>query len=91
MLVVYISKETKDSDYVDWEIEYAHTEGKRIVGVWEQGEKGCEIPEALENYGDAIVGWNGENIIDAINGNDSIQENPDGSSRSERAITRHPC
>ncbi len=91
VLVVYISQATKDSHYVNWEIEYAHGKGKRIVGVWEEGEKGCEIPEALENFGDAVVGWTGDNIIKAINGDDSIQENPDGSSRNARNITRHPC
>ena len=91
MLVVYISQATKDSIYVNWEIEYAHKNGKRIVGVWEEGEKGCEIPEALESFGDAVVGWTGDNIIGAITGDNSIQEDPDGSSRDERNITRHPC
>ena len=48
-LVVYISPETMDSDYVNWEIEYAQKQGKRIVGVWAHGEAGCEVPEALDN------------------------------------------
>lgn len=48
-LVVYISPETKDSKYVNWEIEYAQKEDKRIVGVWAHGENGCEIPKALDD------------------------------------------
>ena len=91
VLVVYIGPDTKNSQYVNWEIGYAHENGKRIVGVWEEGEKGCEIPEALESFGDALVGWTGDNIIKAITGDDSVQENPDGSSRNERNIKRHPC
>ena len=47
-LVVYISPESKNSDYVNWEIEYAQSKEKRIVGVWADGEKGCELPDALK-------------------------------------------
>src|SRR5436853_5517254 len=36
-LVVLISPRTRESHYVDWEIEYAEKEGKRIIGVWAQG------------------------------------------------------
>lgn len=91
VLAVYISEHTKDSMYVNWEIEYAHKLGKRIVGIWGNGEKNCEIPEALEEYGDSLVGWTGNNIADAILGDDSIQEYADGTNRSRRNIDRHPC
>lgn len=91
VLVVYISKDTKDSKYVNWEIEYAAKQEKRIVGVWGNGENGCELPVALEEYRDALVGWTGSNIVDAILNDNSIQENADGSSRGERGIKRHPC
>lgn len=91
VLVVYVSKDTKDSKYVDWEIEYANKLDKRIVGVWGNGEKDCELPDALEEYRDALVGWHGGNIVDAILSDNSTQENPDGSTRGKRDITRHPC
>jgi len=38
-LMVYVSPDTKNSDWVNWEIEYAHKLGKRIVGVWETGPR----------------------------------------------------
>ena len=93
VLIVYISEDTKDSKYVNWEIEYALKNDIRVVGVWEEGlaDKGCELPDALEDYRDSIVGWRGNSIVDAINGDDSIQENPDGSTREKRSISRHPC
>ncbi len=91
VLVVYISPETKDSDWVNWEIECAHREGKRIVGVWEWGAKGCEIPEALKQYHDAIVGWNGESIIDAIKGTSHKSYTQDGLELGYRSIPRHSC
>ena len=90
-LVVYISPETKDSKYVNWEIEYAQKQEKRIVGVWAHGENGCEVPEALQDYNDAIVGWTGNLIIDAINGKITGWKNPDSTPRPPRKIARHNC
>ena len=91
VLVAYISPETKDSDFVNWEIEYAHRQGKRIVGVWERGAKDCELPEALDRYADAVVGWNGGSIVDAINGDSNDWHQPDGSQYDYRGIKRYSC
>lgn len=90
-LIVYISPETKDSQFVSWEIEYAHKLGKRIIGVWAQGEADCEIPEELHKYADAIVGWKGNRIIEAINGNIDGWENSDGTECTPRDIERFKC
>lgn len=90
VLAVYITPDTKDSEYVNWEIEYAQKQGKRIVGVWAPGDKGCEIPKALADYNDSVVGWTGNSIIDAINGVDSWQ-NPDGTPCAPRDIKRYSC
>lgn len=90
-LLVYITPHTKDSEWVNWEIEYAAEQGRTIVGVWERGCGGCEIPEALDIYADAIVGWNGDRIIDAINGSYDGFEDPNGVPSATRSIQRHPC
>lgn len=89
--VVYISPETKSSEYVGWEIEYAQKLDKRIVGVWAHGESGCEIPEPLKDYADAVVGWQGDHIIDAINGKIDSWENPDGTPTAPQHIPRYSC
>ena len=57
--MVYVSDRTRHSEWVEWEIDYAQKLGKRIVGVWARGDRNCEIPEALDRHGDAVVGWNG--------------------------------
>ena len=90
-LVVYVSPDTKKSPWVDWEIEYAHKHDKRIVGVWAHGQNQCEVPEALDNLADAVVGWTGNRIIDAINGKIDGWENPDGTNGSMRNIPRYSC
>ena len=90
-LIVYVSPDTRKSRWVDWEIEYAHRQGKRIVGVWEWGAKGCALPKALDRYGDAVVGWNGESIADAITGKSNRWYKQDGSKWERRNIKRHSC
>lgn len=89
--LVYVSPTTKDSEWVNWEIEYAAKQGKRIVGVWEQGAKNCELPAALKELADAVVGWNGNSIIDAIVGLKDDWQNPDGSPSGLVPLKRHPC
>lgn len=90
-LIVYISSETKESEYVNWEIEYAQKNDKRIIGVWAHGEAGCEVPEALDSFADSVVGWTGNRIVDAINGVIDGWENPDGSQSTPRDIERYSC
>lgn len=90
-LIVYISPQTRDSPWVDWEIEYAQKMGKRIVGVWAQGANECDVPDALDQYADAVVGWNSDRIIDAITGEINDWRTPSGESRPERPIKRYSC
>ena len=68
-LVVLITHDTADSWWVNWEIEHAVEKEKNVVGVFAQGATDADIPEALLKCGDAaIVGWQGERVVDAING-----------------------
>jgi ribonuclease BN (tRNA processing enzyme) len=90
-LVVYVSPETKSSKWVNWEIEYANKLGKHIVGVWAHGANQCEVPEALEQYGDAMVGWHGESIVDAITGKSNAWYGSEGKLREYRPIKRYSC
>lgn len=90
VFICYVSPQTKNSAWVNWEIEYAAKQGKRIIGVWEHGEKECDLPTSLSEYADAIVGWNGDSIIDAINGKDEW-EKPAGDPFPPVPLKRHPC
>lgn len=90
-LVVYITPDTKDSEWVAWEIELAQELGKRIVGVWAYGENECAMPDALDKYHDAVVGWHGESIVDAITGKSNASYDCQGGQRGYRPIRRHNC
>jgi len=93
-LVVLISNGTAYSDYVNWEIKYAIEHGKRVVGVFVQGATDADIPEELGKIGDAaIVGWQGNRVVDAINGDIADWDDPQsGKPREpEWRIQRYKC
>jgi hypothetical protein len=90
-IIVIISPDTKNHEWVDWEIEYAHRfPDKRIIGVWAPGTTQDDLPAPLADYADAIVSWDGQAIIDALNGADNWQA-PDGSVGPERVISHIGC
>ena len=80
-VVVLVGKDTHSRPWVNWEIEQAHKQGKRIVGVYEGGGVEAPLPKALEDYGTSVVAWNADSIVEAIEGSDNTFENPDGSHR----------
>jgi hypothetical protein len=80
-IIVVIGKETHSRDWVDWEIRKANELGKRIVGVYARGGTEADVPPALEDYGDAIVNWNADSVISAVEGMESPFQKPDGSLR----------
>lgn len=90
-LIVLVTPDTKDHEWVDREIEYAHQQGKRIVGVWDLGDQGCEVPEKLDEYANAIVPWRAEQIIDAIFERIDEFRDPKGNTIPERNMARYKC
>lgn len=91
VLVVLISPGTKDSTWVNWEIEYAQREGKRIVGVWTAGAAECDVPQALAEFADAVVGWQADRIEGAIDGTINNWTGSDGQPRDRQKIRQHGC
>lgn len=80
-VIVLIGKATHKRPWVDWEINEAHRQGKRIVGIYTRGASAADVPTALEKYGSALVGWQSQTIIGAIDGDKNRFENPDGTIR----------
>lgn len=93
-LVVLITNDTADSRWVDWEIEQAVAQGKTVVGVFAQGATDADVPEALGKCGDAaIVGWQGERVVAAINGEIQAWDDPKTGKPRPRAwaVKRYSC
>lgn len=90
-MIVLISPDTHTSTWVDWEIEYAQKEGKRIIGVWVRGGQESDVPANLDLYADAVVGWQADRVMDAINGKINNWILPDGEERVSRSIDRYSC
>lgn len=76
ILAVIVTPDTKDSEYVKWEVEYAKEHNKRIVCIRAHGHAQCEIPEVLDDYADSFVGWDGECIIKALEGANYTDNRP---------------
>jgi len=89
-VVVLVTPDTRNHPWINWEIEYAQRHEKRIVGVLDWGESDVELPKALQDYADAIVTWQGEKIVDAING-ENVFCKADGTPRDPSDIPRHNC
>lgn len=91
-VVVLVGKNTHERRWVNWEIEQANRQGKRIVGVYVRGGTEADLPTALEKYASAIAAWNTEAVMDAIDGKDHPFQNPDGSTRpSAHPATTTKC
>jgi hypothetical protein len=93
-MVVLINHDTAKSSWVNWEIKYAIAQGKNVVGVYAQGATDADIPTELAKYAAAIVGWQSERIVAAINGNITGWDDPaTGGSRSwgDWTIKRYSC
>lgn len=79
-VVVLIGQETHSRPWVNWEIEEANRQGKRIVGVFVRGGTQADEPESLKKYASSrTVGWNSDRIISVIDGEENIFQEPDGS------------
>jgi hypothetical protein len=90
-VIVIISPDTKNHEWVDWEIEYANRfPDKRIIGVWAPGTAQGDMPDPLADYADAVVSWDANAITDALNGKNNW-ENPEGSAGPEQIISRIGC
>jgi hypothetical protein len=77
--IVLIGPKTHTRNWVDWEIEQSNKQGNRIVGVFVNGASDSDVPENFRKYGDALVGWTSDKIIDAIEGKLNNWEKSDGS------------
>lgn len=84
--LVLIGQNTHTREWVNWEIEQSEKAGNRIVGIYIRGATDADVPEAFEKFGHALVGWNSDKMIDAIEGTCDDWNKPDGTPWTNRFI-----
>lgn len=63
-IIVIAGMYVAHSEWIDYELESAHTLKKPIIGIMPRGQE--RIPKKLQEYKKTIVGWNSNSLIDAI-------------------------
>lgn len=91
--VCLIGQNTYTRPWVDFEIQEAINQGKKIIGVYTHGNKDkVEIPEPLKKYGASVIGWNSvDKLGDIIEGTESVFENPDSSPSGDYYAIQRVC
>lgn len=89
-LVVYITNQTHGSALTKWEVEYARQFDLRIIGVWSLNYQTCNVPPVLKMLADAVVRFDEESILQAMEGS-NIFECPDGTPWDSIDIERREC
>jgi hypothetical protein len=91
-VVVLIGPKTHTRPWVNWEIQQAQKLGKHIIGVYLRGGTEANVPEALDDYGQAIVNWNTKSIVGAVEGRNTRFESPNGELRQPvHSVTTSRC
>ncbi|MEX0779190.1 MAG: TIR domain-containing protein [Balneolales bacterium] len=93
--ICLVGTQTAERSWVDWEIKNADRKDKSIIGVFLNGGKENDVPEALNKLGDSLVTWRADKIIGAIEGSLKGEENwcaPNGNPREgQYSIPHETC
>jgi len=61
-LICFIGEKTAESKAVNWEIEEAYRQGKKVIGVRIYRDKNHPIPKPLQDHNAPIVYWDNAQI-----------------------------
>jgi hypothetical protein len=64
--IVYLSKSTAASEWVDWEIRESHRQGKRIVAMYQGDTPPKNMPSVLNELGIKPISWSHEEVMAAL-------------------------
>lgn len=65
--VVYLTKDSATSEWVEWEIAESLKRGKGVIGVYKGDAPPTQLPAAIALYGLKTVKWAHEDMMQAIN------------------------
>lgn len=64
--VVYLTNDSAQSKWVDWEIAESMKRGKGVIGVYKGELPPSKLPQAFAQHGLNIVRWNHQEMMEAI-------------------------
>ena len=64
--VVYLTKNSASSDWVNWEIQESIRQGKGVVGMYKGDAPPSTLPKAFSENGCKLVKWSHEELSKAI-------------------------
>lgn len=67
VVVVMIGEKTAERPAVNWEVEEAYRQGKKVVGIRIYRDKNHEIPKAMRDKKAPILDWNLKDVDREIN------------------------
>lgn len=90
LLVIYLSKETKNHACINVSVELANAHGKRIVGIWIDDAESDDLCVSVGAYGDSITPYD-ENSKEIFCGHSDAWVNPDYTAPAKTKIKKHTC
>jgi len=74
VILVFVSNDTGNSKWVDWEIRESFRLGKGVVAMYSGKTKPTNLPPAIEEFKVRLVPWKQKVITDAIHGAAQIRK-----------------
>ena len=64
--MVYLSKDSASSKWVDWEIRESIRKGKGVIGVYQGDSAPSRLPSAFKEHNLKTVKWSHQALTNAI-------------------------
>jgi len=90
LLIVYLSKHSKDHPCINYCIESANKNNIRVIGIWLDDAEPQDLGTCMDQLGDGVCTYDG-NFIESILGDTPTWTNPDGTTPTKRTIKKHIC
>lgn len=90
LLIVYLSKYSKNHPCIDYCINVAHQQNIRIIGIWLDDAELRDLNTEMDQLGDSICIYD-DSFTETILSDIPVWTNPDGTEPTKRTIKKHIC
>lgn len=65
-VIVFVGRDTANSKPVNWEIDEAYSQGKKVIAVRIHRDENNPLPEALVRHKTTVINWDNKKISDFL-------------------------